>query len=68
MIRSQCIINLWERSGELLAETQRNFTIEGMQSYELIMERLEALCRALHGMDLGPTIRSYIRNGWISEA
>lgn len=68
MIKSQDIINLWNRSGKLLAETQRNFTIEGMHSYELIMERLERLCRAHHGMDLGQTIRAYIQNGWISEA
>jgi hypothetical protein len=68
VIRSQDIINLWDMSGKLLAETQRSFTIEGMRSYELIMERLETLCRACHGMDLGPTIRAYIQNGWISEA
>ncbi len=63
--KNQDIVTLWVKSGELLKESKINFGVELLREYEILMNRLEVLCKVHHNLTLNSTIKMYIDMGWI---
>ena len=65
MIKNQSIVDLWNRSGELLKHTDLFQVSENINYYNVLIGRIEQLCISSHDDLMTNIIPEYIKNGWI---
>lgn len=65
MIKNQSIVDLWISSGKLLDDIEPGNEVVNLEEYNLMLARLDILCKASHDETMTKVIPKYTKRGWI---